>query len=121
MKWNFFKKKKKEVSETHLTSEPRPFISVTELEKEIRMEKILEKEMGWKDEDNRHLIDGEEMTIPIIPPDVIENMEVGGEIIIPKEKVEKLKNVYTKFFDENKMSYEDYVSLVLYGVLPKEL
>jgi hypothetical protein len=60
-----------------------------------------------------------EMTIPIIPQDEMESWRVGEGMTIPKNQVDKLEDIYIKFFDENKMSYDEYLGLVLYGVLPK--
>jgi hypothetical protein len=106
---------------------------------EQEMEKMLEKEMGWKEgyttemcicmelNDNTLLetwekhLHTEKMTIPLVPKNVMESLEVGKEITIPKKKIEQVENFYIEFIDENKISWDEYYDMVIFGVLPKKL
>ncbi len=59
------------------------------------------------------------LTIPIVTKDEMASIDEGEEMTIPKKKVDKLEDIYSKYFDKDKMSIDEYWNLVLYGELPK--
>ena len=81
---------------------------------ELEMEMKLEKEMGWtpecKEENNK-------MTIPILTDEVMEKDDFHPYVCISKKD---LFNIYNKFFDQDKMSFQDFSKMVLLGYLPEE-
>jgi hypothetical protein len=84
--------------------------------KELEMELQLEKEMGWvpslKEEYKKP-----EMTIPILTDELMEKDDFHPFVRVSKKE---LSNIYTKFFDKDKMSFGDFTQMVLLGTLPKE-
>jgi hypothetical protein len=59
------------------------------------------------------------LNIPIFTKDEMASIDEGEEMTIPKKKVDKLEDIYSKYFDKDKMSIDEYWNLVLYGELPK--
>jgi hypothetical protein len=61
------------------------------------------------------------MTIPLVPKNVMESMEVGKEINIPKREIDKVSNFYLDFIDKSKITSDEWFDMVVFGVLPKQI